>query len=436
MQLCREEVYDEVESKIREEVDKLLLIQLQNLKKQIGGKKGKGKKKKGKGKKGKGKKKKGKGKKKKGKGKGKKFSGEKLCSSMDVDQMLSELVDKLIINHIRPHTMDELIGEFNYLGTAYNDNPDHRDPRTGHWIPQDPSEVQIRQNLTEYAILPLGEPYIKQKLDPAMNVKSILLYGPSGSGKTMLTQAIANHTGALFMNISPSNLEQKFEGKSGSPKLVHMMMTVARNSNMAPVVIYFDEAEKFFVKGKKKSTGPERFLKDLLDYKKRYLQPTDRVIIIGNTNAPQKIEEKMMKDLKNFFDKFLYVPWPGYSSRHRMWTSLIEKALGGNILPDDLDVSSLARVSEGYSAGSIAYAIRKTLTPRRIQMMALRELNENEFLNALSRCPRTRETEQKKFRTFTESCTNLKKRRDALQRSAAGDDGKGKKKKGKGKKKK
>lgn len=428
MQLCREEVFDEVEGKIREEVDKLLMIQLANLKKQIGGKKGKGgKKKKGKGKKGK--KKKGKGK--KGKGKGKKFSGEKLCSGMDVDQMLSELVDKLVVNHIRPHTMEELIGEFNYLGTAYNDNPDHRDPRTGHWIPQDPSEVQIRQNLTEYAILPLGEPYIKQKLEPEMNVKSILLYGPSGSGKTMLAQAIAHHTGAMFMNISPSNLEKKFEGKTGPPKFVHMLMTVARNANMAPVVIYLDEVERLFVKSKKKSTGPERFLKDLLDYKKRYLQPTDRVIIIGTTNAPHKIEEKVMKDLKNFFDKFLYVPWPGYSSRHRIWTSLIEKALGGNILPDDLDVSALARVSEGYTAGSIAYAISKTLTARRIQMMPLRDLEEAEFLNALSRCPRTQETETMNMRRFTESCTNLKKRREALQRNKAGDGGgkKGKKKK-------
>ena len=161
----------------------------------------------------------------------------------------------------------------------------------------------------------------------------------------------------------------------------------------------------------------------------RYLQPQDRVIIIGTTNAPHKIEEKVMKDVKNFFDKFLYVPWPGYSSRHRIWTSLIEQALGGNILPDDLDVSALARVSDGYTAGSIAYAINKTLTSRRIQMMPLRELEETEFLNALSRCPKTRDTEELLMRNFTESCTNLKKRRDALQRNKAGDAGKGKKKK-------
>ena len=101
-----------------------------------------------------------------------------------------------------------------------------------------------------------------------------------------------------------------------------------------------------------------------------------------------------MKDVKNFWDKFLYVPWPGYSSRHRIWTTLMEKALDGDILPDDLDVSSLARVSAGYTAGSISYAIKKTLTKRRIQMMPLRELEETEFLNALSRCPRTQETDE------------------------------------------
>ena len=162
---------------------------------------------------------------------------------------------------------------------------------------------------------------------------------------------------------------------------------------------------------------------------------TDRVIIIGNTSKPQLIDDKVQKELRGFWDKFLYVPWPGYSSRHRIWTTLIEQALGGDILPDDLDVSALARVSDGYTAGSIAYAIKKTLTERRIQMMPLRELEETEFLNALSRCPRTKDTDERHMRNFTEMCTNLKKRRDALQRNKAADEGGGKKK-GKGKKKK
>jgi len=420
--------------------------QLENLKKMLdkkgGGKKKKGKKKKGK--KRKGKKKKGK-KGKKKKGKGKKLLGEKFCGHMDVDQMLSLLIEHEIVNHYRPVQMSDFIGEFNYLGSSYNDNPDNRDERNaGAWIPQDPSEPQIRQSLTEYAILPLGEPDVKTHLSKMADgdkadVRSILLYGPANSGKTMLVQAICNHTGALLLNLSPSNIEGKFVTgnlKNEAAKLIHMAMYVAANKNMAPVVIYFDEAEKIFKKGKKKSSGPERIKAMLMDYKKKYLTKKDRVIIIGCTNRPWDITDGDMKDVRTFFDKQLYVPWPQYSSLARLWRCLIEKALGGKNVPDDFDISTLARVSQGYSAGAIAYAVKHVLTPRRVKMMALRDLEESEFLNPLSRCPNTYAAQHRLFRTFTRNITGLEKRRKELLAEKVGEDGKGKKKGKKGKKKK
>jgi len=406
-----------------------------------GGKKKKGKKKKGKKRKGKKKK----GKKKKGKKKkGKKLAGEKFCSHMDLDQMLSLLIDNKIVNHYKPHKMADFIGEFNYLGSSYNENPDNKDAHTGVWIPQDPSEPQLRQSLTEYAILPLGEPDVKDHLakmpdkDKA-DVRSILLYGPKNSGKTMLVQAICNHTGALLCNLSPSNIEGKFvKGgslKNEAAKLIHMVFYVAANKTMAPVVIYFDEVEKMFKKGKKKSTGPERLKQVIMDYKKRYLTKQDRVIIIGNCNRPMDISDGDMKDVRAFFDKYLYVPWPQYSSLCRLWSTLIEKALDGENVPDDFDISTLARVSQGYTAGAIAYAVKSVLTPRRVKMMALRPLEESEFLNPLSQCPNDYAAQHKEFREFTRNITGLEKRRVELLNDLVGDE-KGKKKKGKKKKKK
>ena len=133
MQLCRDEVRPDVEKEIRDTVDYLLKDQLENLKQMLdkkGGKKKKGKKKKGKKRKGKKKK----GKKKKGKKKkGKKLAGEKFCSHMDLDQMLSLLIDNKIVNHYKPHKMSDFIGEFNYLGSSYNENPDNKDAHTGTW---------------------------------------------------------------------------------------------------------------------------------------------------------------------------------------------------------------------------------------------------------------------------------------------------------------
>lgn len=79
-----------------------------------------------------------------------------------------------------------------------------------------------------------------------------------------------------------------------------------------------DECEKFFKGGKKSKDGdtPGRFKKDLLLYKNLALNSEHRVLIIGTTNRP---EDGDVKELRSFFDKFLYFPYPDYSSRRMMW---------------------------------------------------------------------------------------------------------------------
>lgn len=79
------------------------------------------------------------------------------------------------------------------------------------------------------------------------------------------------------------------------------------------------------------------------------------------------------------------------------------------------------------------------MTERRIDRLDKRPLTEAEFIQALSRCPRTFNSDNKQFRKFTDAITGLEAARNAVRDAAAGDDdgGKGKKgKKGKGKKKK
>jgi len=131
--------------------------------------------------------------------------------------------------------------------------------------------AQIRQNLTEYAVLPLG--CDKVRADTS-HIRSILLYGPKGAGKTMLAQAVANETGALFLNISPRNIDGKFpDKKNGHTKLIHMVFKVAIDPVFAPVVIYIDEVDKVLSGGggKKKKAGAggdasNRIKKDLQAY--------------------------------------------------------------------------------------------------------------------------------------------------------------------------
>lgn len=62
--------------------------------------------------------------------------------------------------------------------------------------------LQVRQVLTEYAVLPLGSQRVHERLEPC--TKALLLYGPHDTGKKLLANAIANCTGVL-QTLSPAS---------------------------------------------------------------------------------------------------------------------------------------------------------------------------------------------------------------------------------------
>lgn len=443
--VVRPGVYEEV----RKQVDDMLVMNLKKIKLQIGPS-GKGKK---------GAKKKGKKGKKGGKAKKKKpLPGEKIAElkGLDADHMLSVLIENQIVVRPRERVISSLIGDFNYLGSVHH-NADRKDE--GAWEPQDPSIAQLRQSITEYCILPNGSPEIKAQAKS--QIKSLMLYGPSGAGKTHAVEAVAHELGALLIHLSPAKLRGQFAGKTGPTKLVHMVMTVARDPAMQPCVIYIDECEQFFSGGKKNKDkdGPSRFKKDLLTYKNQALGPEHRVIVIGTSKNPENGE---IKDLKGFFDKFLYMPYPDYASRVLIWKHYLAEKIREGLVHDQqvrsaqlttsqiaqqeqelqtkvrlalekVDVSSLANVSEGYSAGSIARTIRIIVTHRRVAMIRLRPLNNLDFLDNLSFQDVNYQDDKNAFLEFTRVITGLLDRRKKMEQLVSGDSGekKGDKKGGK-----
>eukprot|EP01038_Epipyxis_sp_PR26KG_P004068 gene4068-5812_t len=451
VELGKEVVRPGVYEEIRKQVDDMLVMNLKKIKLQIApggkGKKGKGKKKGKKGKKNKGKKK-------------KPLPGEKIAElkGLDADNMLSMLIDCELVVKCRDKTIGSLIGDFNYLGSVHH-NADRKDE--GAWEPQDPSMAQIRQSLTEYCILPNGSPEIKETAK--VLTKSVMLYGPSGSGKTHAVEAVANELGALLIHLNPAKLRGQFPGKQGPTKLVHLVMTVARDPAMQPVVIYIDECEQFFTGGKKNKDkeGPSRFKKDLLLYKNQALGPEHRVIIIGTSKNPENGD---LKDMKSFFDKFLYMPYPDYSSRVQIWRHHIAlkvrehlkkaadpldtKGSGNNnsaaaikqfedelnakvkFAMEKVDVSSLAQVSEGYSAGAIARTSRIVLTSRRVAMLRLRPISNIDFIDNLSYQIVSYTDDKIAFMEFTKVITGLIDRRKKIEAIISGDTGGGGGKKG------
>jgi IQ and AAA domain-containing protein len=445
VELAKEQIRIDVEKELRDSVDEMLKQNLAKIKAQLagGGKAGKkGKKAKGgkKGKKGKG------GKKgKKGKGKGKALPGEKISDikNLDLDEMLALLVDSKVINSYRPRRICDFVGGCTYEPS----NPTEPEAPKKVVMPV-PSMAQIRSAITEYAVLPMGSLGVKSKLETC-NVKSLMLYGPAGAGKTMMVEAIAHELGALLVNISPSKLVGQFPGKTGPTKLLHLIYKVAsenpeihgaKGNPQAPVVIYMDECEKYFEAGGKKAkvdkNGPSRFKKDLQTYIKSGFKHNDRVIFIGCTRNPEKADKK---ELKSFFDKFLHLPYPDYPSRLLLWRSFIDMTLDLNDAPPldaGFDLSTLARISDGFSSGALERCVKKTLTKKRIDRLDARPLSGAEFLNSLALEASANQAnyviDQANFTDFTEMITGLADRRKKLEEmnnpAAGGDD---KKKKGK-----
>jgi SpoVK/Ycf46/Vps4 family AAA+-type ATPase len=195
-------------------------------------------------------------------------------------------------------------------------------------------------------------PLVSEHVHKCLPIKTILFYGCVGSGKSMLAHAVASQTGSVFFDLSPSHFADK-DALFDPKMLMHMVFKVAKT--MAPAVLYIDQVENIFRKQKKKKkdgeeedTGsPMRRYKKLLFTHLKQLQPGERVLLIGNSSNPGSGGKLMTA----FFNKMIFVPLPDYSSRQILWSQLI--AQDGGKMKGDTDVPSLAKISEGYSAGSV-----------------------------------------------------------------------------------
>nr|XP_015214021.1 PREDICTED: IQ and AAA domain-containing protein 1 isoform X2 [Lepisosteus oculatus] len=406
-QLVREEKRVEVEEEIRIQVDELMRQELKNLKLAVDREKGKKKK----GKKGSKKKKKGK----KG-GKKKKKKERDLTADRTIESLYEELVEAGLL--VRPLNvrLSDYIGEYSYLGTTLRQAD----------IEPMPSLSDVRQLIALYGILPLGSQAVHEK---APLLKTLLLAGPAGVGKRMLVHALCTETGANLFNLSPGNLAGKYPGRSGLQMILHMVFKVARQ--LQPSVVWIGDAEKTFYKKvpkPEKEMEPKRLKKDLPKILKS-IKPEDRVLIVGTTHRPYEAD---LKPFCKVYKKIVLIPRPDYASRLVLWRHVIQEH--GGQLTNSLDLSSLAKVTDGYTQGHILQAVRAVLDKRRLQQLGKRPLAALEFVAPLARQDPVYKEEEETFKVWYAKTPLGRKRAKAAR--GAEEEGQTKKGKGKGKGKK
>ncbi|XP_060724553.1 dynein regulatory complex protein 11 isoform X1 [Tachysurus vachellii] len=407
-ELVREEKRTEVEVEVRIQVDELMRQELKNLKLVIDRDKGK-KKKKGK--------KANKKKKKKAKKSGKKK--KKKEKDFTADRTIESLYEELVLEGIliQPMTVKlcDYLGEYSYLGTSLRQAD----------IEPMPSLSDVRQLIALYGVLPLGSQFVHER---GPLIRSVLLAGPSGVGKKMLLHALCTETGANLFNLSPANLTGKYPGRSGLQYLLHMVMKVARQ--LQPSVIWIGDAEKTFYKKvpkPEKELEPKRLKKDLAKVVKS-IKVEDRVLLVGTSRRPFDAD---LKALCKVYKKIILIPRPDYASRLNLWKELLR--VRGVQLSPSLDLSSLAKVTDGYTQGHILQAVQSVLTSQRLSRQTKKALTALEFIPPLARHDPIYKEEEEAFKIWYSRTPMGKKRaRAGKAYQEAAELKKGKKKHGKG----
>ena len=296
-------------------------------------------------------------------------TGEKPLAKVPLSELFNELVDKHVIRKMVPHTLSELKCDFNYVAHRMN------------IIDENLIDVPLfytKQLLKEYCIFPLGDPFVKSNL--GTNVASVLFHGPPGTGKTLAALAIAYHTDALFLDISPKNVDGKINTKENLSRTLASTFRIAKNYQ--PAIIYFDNAEQIFAakaKGAIKNAAAQKMKKYIASMKNLITQDM-RVLIIGCTNRGYPFLSK--KDLKNVFDKTFYFGLPSYADRVKLWKSKIKEKTE---LDGDLDYCILGEMSNGYSQESIISCIDYTLSRQRMDRIKFNPVQTEEFISSLAK---------------------------------------------------
>uniref|UniRef100_A0A8C2TRK9 IQ motif containing with AAA domain 1 n=1 Tax=Coturnix japonica TaxID=93934 RepID=A0A8C2TRK9_COTJA len=346
-ELIKAEKREEVEEEIRVQVDELMQQKVKNLKLAVDGEMS-GKKKRGK------------------KGEKVRAANLMLLAHRTIDSLYRELAEEGILIKVKPVNLSDYVGEYSYLGTTLCQVD----------VEPMPSLADIRQLVALYGILPLGSQTAHEK---APLVKALLLAGPSGVGKKMLVHAICTETGANLFNLSPSNIAAKYPGKSGLQMMLHMVLKVAKQ--MQPSVMWIGDTEKPFYKTVPKAEeqiNPKR-LEKMLPKLLKALRAEDRVLLVGTSSRPF---DAKIKPFCKVYQKIILIPRPDYASRFVLWKHIITQH-GGEITKL-LNISCLAKLSDGFTQGRIVQAVQAVLSELRLLQMARKPLRTDEFLTPLA----------------------------------------------------
>src|ERR1700744_9354 len=184
--------------------------------------------------------------------------------------------------------------------------------------------------------------------------RGVLLYGPPGTGKTMLARAVAAQAGGAFFAASGSSFVEMFVGRGAAR--IRRLFKEARKSGRA--VIFIDELDA--VGGHRSGGGGdggtserEQALNQLLVELDGFEKEDGTVIVLAASNNVDKLDKALLRPGR--FDRQVLVAPPSRDGREAILRSHAE----GKPLADDLDLTDVARKTNGMTGAQLANALNE-----------------------------------------------------------------------------
>jgi cell division protease FtsH len=182
--------------------------------------------------------------------------------------------------------------------------------------------------------------------------RGVLLVGPPGCGKTLLAKAIAGEAEVPFFSISGSDFVEMFVGV-GASRVRDLFKQARENS---PCIIFLDEIDAV---GRRRGSGMggghderEQTLNAILVEMDGF--GTDEgIIVVAATNRPDVLDPALLRPGR--FDREVTIDLPDLEGRRAILGVHLKRVK----VASEVDVSTLARSTPGYSGADLAAIINE-----------------------------------------------------------------------------
>jgi SpoVK/Ycf46/Vps4 family AAA+-type ATPase len=218
----------------------------------------------------------------------------------------------------------------------------------------DPSDISVDwsniaglndtiQELKETVILPVQRKDLFAESQLTQPPKGVLLHGPPGCGKTMIAKATAREAGMRFINLDVSILTDKWYGES--QKLASAVFSLA--VKLQPCIIFIDEIDSFLRNRNTHDHEATAMMKaQFMSLWDGLITDSDcTVIVMGATNRPNDLDKAILRRMPARF----FINLPDAAQRRE----ILELILKEEPVSDNLDISKLARNTEGFSGSDL-----------------------------------------------------------------------------------